>query len=339
MDNTSFESLSGAQRAALVVLSLDESAATDVLRHLNPSEVKKLAQVVESLNPVPYDALVPTLEAFVARFGEPVLPTTGSVYMRQLAAHAFGEERARLLLAQPTSPAKSALDTIATARVNTLAELLAEEHPQLAAVVLSQLPREQATKTLLLMREDRQVDLLVRIAGLAEIPKRALVDASSSLLSALRDAGGLADDDDSAQFDGISFTAALMNELPTDDNERLMEELEDSLPELAPRIREAMFTFEDLGRLDPRSIQGLMREISSDQLLIALRTAAESLREKFLSAVSKRAAETMREDLELMPPKRLSEVEEAQRGIVEAAMRLASDGQITMPGGSGDEMV
>ena len=276
------QSLSAPEKAALIILALDEKVAADLLRHLEEAEVRQLAAIVERLNPVPYEELIPTLETFEARMREPVLPRSGRLYMQQLAANALGEARARELLAPPAAPEKSALDTIATARVTTLAELLGEEHPQLAAVVLSQLPREMASKVLLLMREDRQVDLLVRIAGLREVPRRALVDASSALLEALKAAGGIADEDETAKFDGISFTAGLMNDLPTDDNERLMEELEDSLPELAPKIREAMFTFEDLGQLDARSLQGLMREISSDQLLIALRTAAESLREKVL---------------------------------------------------------
>ncbi len=220
-----------------------------------------------------------------------------------------------------------------------MAELLQEEHPQIASVIISQLPRDRAAKVLLAMREDHQAEMLVRIASLEEVPEQALEVATKALLKSLRDAGALGTVEERAEFDGVAFAAALMNEMPTDDNDRLLEELEDSVPELAPKIREAMFTFEDLGQIDNRSLQMLMREIASDQLLIALKTASEELREKFFMAVSKRAAATMREDLEIMPPKRLSDVESAQREIVDAAMRLAADGQLALPGGAGGELV
>ena len=330
--------LSGPKKAALVILSLEEELAGEVLRNLDERDLKCLAATVDALDPVPYEALDPTLEAFEKRLGEPLLPTGGSDYMRRIAVHALGADRAKNLFDPEPVPPKP-LEMIGKAKAATLAELLQDEHPQVAAVIISQLPQEQASKVILAMREDKQPDLIVRIANLKEVPEQALEVASQTLLDALADAGGLPSQRQTVDFDGVAYAAALMNELPTDDNERLLEELEDAVPELAPKIREAMFTFEDLGGLDARSVQTLMREVSSEQLLVALKTASETLRDKFLSAVSSRAAETMREDLELMPPKRLSEVEEAQRAVVDTAMRLASDGQITMPGGSGDEMV
>ena len=220
-----------------------------------------------------------------------------------------------------------------------LADLLIEEHPQVAAVIISQLPAGQAAKVLREMPEDLQLDLVARISSLEEIPRESLEVASEALVANLDAAGGAQGADRRSAFDGIAYCASLLNELPTDDTERLLEELEDEDFENVPKIREAMFTFEDLSNLDKRSMQTLMREISSEALLVALRTASESVREVFFGAVSSRAAETMREDLELMPPKRLSEVEEAQREVIETAMRMSAEGQITMPGGGGEEMV
>ncbi len=330
--------LTGAQKAAMVILALDEEVASAVLKNLDEGELRLLAKAVEKLDPVPYESLNPTLEEFEHKLRLPSLARGGQRYIHKLAASAIGKERADLLFASPKPKILSALERLKTAKAGTLAELLSDEHPQVAAVIISQLPAEQAAKVLLAMEEDRQTDLIGRMVSLEEIPAEALEVASETLLRALRDAGGV-DAGGGREFDGVAFTAALFNELPKEEADRLLEDIEDSDPEVAPKIREAMFTFEDLGGMDTRSLQTLMREVSSDQLLIALKTAGEVMREKFFGAISQRAAATMREDLELMPPKRLSEVEAAQREIVEIAMRLAGEGQVVLPGGSGEEMV
>lgn len=331
--------LSGPETAALVLLSLDEDTAADVMRHLNEDDLLQIAKVVDKLDPIPYDSLGPALETFEKRLREPVVSGKGGEYMRKLAAHALGSDKASRLFAPPEPPPPTALKRLHHARTGLLADLLIEEHPQVAAVIVSQLPSAQASKVLRAMPEDMQLELIARISAIDEIPRDALTVASEAIVVGLDAAGGSQGAEQRSSFDGIAFCASLLNELPSDDTERLLEELEENDVEQAPKIREAMFIFEDLANLDKRSLQTLMREISSESLLISLRTASESVREVFFGAVSSRAAETMREDLELMPPKRLTEVEEAQRDVIESAMRLSAEGQITMPGGGSDEMV
>lgn len=331
--------LTGPQTAALVLLSLDEETAAKVMRHMSEEDLVGLTSVVDELDPIPYDSLAPALHQFEARLKEPVVSGKGGEYVRRLAEQALGTDKAGRLFAPPEPPAPTALKRLHHARTGILADLLREEHPQVAAVIVSQLPAPQASKVLRELPEDVQLELLARISSLDEIPRDALESASEALVQTIDATGGASGADRRAQFDGVSFAASLLNEMPTDDTERLLEELEEEDFDLVPRIREAMFTFEDLGNLDKRSLQTLMRDISSDVLLVALRTAGEALREAFFGAVSSRAAATMREDLELMPPKRLSEVEDAQKEVIETAMRLSSEGQITMPGGGGEEMV
>jgi len=329
--------LTGPEKAALVVLGLDEEVAVQILRALDEDDLRRLAEVVERFDPIPTDKLLATLEEFEAHLGAPAVPKGGKDYVRRLTVSAIGQERAERLFAPP-GVTQEALMIIRNARTSTVAELLEEEHPQVAAVIVSQLPRDQASAVLLAMPEKRQVDIINRVAALHEVPERAIAIASETLADQLRTNGGVSNAG-GAEFDGVSFAAALINEMPTDDSERILEYLEDQESDLAPKIREAMFTFEDLVGMDTRSLQTLMREVSSEQLLISLKTASEMLREKFFAALSQRAAASMREDLELMPPKRLSEVEAAQREIIDAAMQLSSDGKIQLPGGGGEEMV
>jgi len=335
---TAARDLTSAQRAALVILSLEEDVAAEVLRNLDGHEVRKLADVVDELSPIPHEALHPTLEEFERRLHEPVV-AGGGAYVRKLAESALGREQYERLFAPPPPEPSTAIDKLRAARPSTLAELLKDEHPQVAAVILSQLPPAQASAVLADMPGDLQARLIARLASVHEIPAHALEVASEAILEALVAAGGLQAPSERAEFDGVRFAASLLNELPPDDSERLLEDVEEIERDAHAKIRDAMFTFEDLARLDSRSLQLLMREVSLDQLVLALRTAGEGLRESFFSAVSKRAAQTMREDLEIMPPKRLSEVEAAQREIVEVAMRMSTDGQLQLPGRGSEDMV
>jgi flagellar motor switch protein FliG len=323
-----------------VILALDEVVAAEVLRNIPDSELVVLAGAVDELDPIPAERLGEVLEEFERRMRAPVMPGAGGEYIRRLASSALGPERASRLFTAASGKA-GAMDLLRQVRADILAGLLQEEHPQVAAVILSQLPPGQAARVLGAMRPELQADLVARVAALEELPARVLDLVSEALVQALREAGALTDAEGGAtsEFDGLAFAAALLNEMGNDEVNRLLDDVGQRAGDLASGIREAMFTFEDLGRLDTRALQLLMREIQSEQLLLALRSASDALREKFFASVSQRAALTMREDLLLMPPRRLSEVERAQREIVEAAMRLATEGQIVLPGVGAEEMV
>jgi flagellar motor switch protein FliG len=325
--------LSPAQRAVLVLMSLDEQVAAELLRHLEEPDLKRLAAAVDGLDSVTFEAAVPVLEEFERQLQRPQLAGTAARYMRKLTAAAIGDDKADRLFA-PTPPAPSPLDAIRSAKAQTVAELLQDEHPQVAAVVLSQLP--QAGKVLMAMPAGLQADLAARIAVLEEIPPQVLEIASESLQKSLIAAGAMSKDG-KTEFDGVAYVAGLLKDLPSEASEQILNSLDD---ETAGKVRQAMFTFEDLLLLDKRSMQTLLRELPGEQLCVALRTASESMRAHFFGCMSARAAETLREDLELMPPKRLSEVEASQREVVEAALRLGQTGQIQLPNRGGtDEMV
>ena len=323
--------LSTQEKAAVVVLGMDEDIAAEVLGKIDEATLKKLVECVGKMGTVPVEEIESTFDEFVGRMQTPVLASGSGDYLRKLTQAAIGDDRARRVFGEELDLTNS-LDALRSARASTLAELLLEEHPQLAAVIVSQLPREQAAKVMLAMPPDRQVDLLARVGELGEIPAQAVAAASDALVRALDAAGGLTRRDQVHAFDGVVFAAELLNEIAPQDTERLLGGIEESNPKLAPKIRDAMFTFEDLIRIDSRQISQLMREVNADTLLVALKQASEALREHFFAAVSSRAAAQMREDFAVMKPMRLSDIERGQREIVEIASRLAAEGRLTLPG-------
>jgi flagellar motor switch protein FliG len=329
--------LSGRQKAAIALLSLDEEIATQVLGKMADDDVRRLVEAVDELDDVGGDVINVVLEDLERGLASPLamVRTGGTKYVRKLADAAFGAERAQKMFGT-TAPPTPPLQLLRTARVNAIAQLLNEEHPQIAAVVLTQLPSSVVAKVLALMPPDSAADLTSRISELEEIPELAVAEASESLVRALELAGGLATSDARSMFDGLAFSAAIVNELSSEAGDDLLGKIGERDETAASRIREAMFTFEDLQRIASRELAGLMRAVQSETLVTALQTATGELRDHLLSSLSQRASATLRDDLASASPKRLSEVESAQRECIEAAMKLAAEGKLTMPSRGGE---
>ena len=327
----------GPREAALVILGLEESVAVAVLRNLAEDHLRAVLAVAKKLGTVKGEDVNPALEAFSQGMNETLPTGPGDQAFKKLLATAVGEEKAELL-ALPPRDTPDPLLVIRAARASTLAGLLADEQPQVAAAIMSQLPRDRASQVLDAMPAEIQADILQRIALMKEIPTKALAVASEALAQALAQVGGIGDGVQRA-FNGVSFAAGMLNELGPATSDRLLGTIEQTAEQLAPKIRDAMFTFEDAAELPVRALQLVMKEVDSGQLLLALKTASEQIRERFLAALSSRAATSMREDLALLPPTKLTEVEKAQREIVECLMRLATEGKIALPKMGGEKLV
>ncbi|MCX5742166.1 MAG: hypothetical protein NT062_06690 [Proteobacteria bacterium] len=323
----------GPRKAAIALLSLDEEVAAQVLSKLPNAEIRRLCEAVDELGEIEGETIASVLEDLERDITGPMALVRGggTAYVRKLVDRALGSDKALKLFGAAPPPTPEPLVLLRTARANALAMLLAEEHPQIAACILTQLPASIAARVLALMDAEVGADLAGRIAELDEIPEHAVTEASESLVRALEAAGGLATSDQRAEFDGLAFSASIVNEMTSEDGDRLLEKIGDRDQSVATRIREAMFTFEDLIEIAPRELGLLLRNVQSDTLVVALQTAPSELREHFLSSLSQRASGTLRDDLQAAPPKRVSEVENAQREVVEAAMRLAAEGKLTMP--------
>lgn len=329
--------LEGRHKAAIALLSLDEEIATAVLAQMPDPDVRRLCDAVNELDDVGGDVIAQVLEELERGLASPLamVKAGGSKYVRKLADKAFGTDRAQRLFGVPEG-APEPLQLLRTARVNAIAQLLTEEHPQIAAVVLTQLPASVAAKVLGLMPQDLAADLTSRLSELDEIPEHAVTEASESVVRALEAAGGLATSDTRAEFDGLAFSAAIVNEMSSERGDALLGMIAERDEQTATRIREALFTFEDLGRISSREMGNLLRAVQSETLVTAMQTATPELRDHFFSSLSQRAASTLRDDLASASPKRISEVETAQRELVEAAMKLAAEGKLTMPERGGE---
>lgn len=325
-------------KAAIAVLALDEEVAGQILSQLDDRELKALSTAVDELDLVPGETLIRVLEELEQALAGPtsVSRTGGAAYVRRLAVSSLGEDRAKKLFAPLADLPLEPLQQLRSARTQALADLLADEHPQIAAVVLTQLPARTAAKVLQALPPELAADLTGRLADLEEIPDRAVLEASDSLVRALAATGGLASSDRRSEFDGLAFAASLVNELTTDDGDALLARVGERNAEVAARVREAMFTFDDLLRIERRALGPLLRAVQGESMVIALQTASEELRNHFFGALSQRAGQTLREDLAAMPPRRVAEVETAQREIVEAAMRLAAEGTLQLPPRGGE---
>lgn len=331
--------LTGPQKAAIFVLGMEEEVAREVLRHLGNDELRDLTEIVDKLPSVPPEALESVCSEFAKLMRSPIIGGSQGDYVKKLVTAAVGLERSQQVY-DPGPMRPAAMEALRAAHVPTLADLIRDEHPQIAAVVLSQLNEDKAAQVVAELPEAQQTDLVRRLLAIQEVPLQQVAMISDALAQALEAAGGVAELDHRMEFDGMKFAATILNELPPESTERILEVLDtDGEGELGSKIREAMFTFEDLGRVGVRDLQQVMREIDNETLLIALKTADEELREKLLSGVSARAAQQILAELPQLPPTRLSDVERAQREAVECALRLADQGKITLPGAGGEELV
>ena len=325
---TALVQLNGAAKAALWLLSVDEDVAVAALSLLSAEELVRLRKAVESIEKVGPEQLTAIHSEFNRLLEEQPLRVRGNLdYLKQLTAKALGETRAAQLM-----PAREALPPSAMlmeADPERLAMLLKQEHPQVIAAVLTTLSAKRASDVMMLFEEELRKNVVGRLAKLTKVPQASLARAQQVLSAGLPAEGG-----QEYTVDGVRLAASLLNQLQTEMVDGILAGF--ATPELAEDVRQAMFTFEDLARLDKRGMQSLLKEVPSDQLILSLKGAPEQLKEKIFDSLSKRAADMMREDLQLMGPVRLAEVEKAQETIVGIALRLRSEGKITVMGGGGD---
>lgn len=320
----------GPVKAALWLLSVEEDLAIEILPFLDDTDLALLAATVGSLGRTNPEQLRSIHSEFSRVLSEDNLQLKGSAeYLTKLAEKAFGEDKAKRLFKSDGSEGAG----LSSADIDVLSTVIRGEHPQIIAAVLAHLDPEKAAEVLNRLPDITRHDVMFRIAKLSRVPQSAL-DRAERILSA----GLPATDDADNKIDGVKAAARLLNQMEAEAAEDILESMESETDTTANDIRQAMFTFEDLEQLDRRGFQTLLKEVQSDQLMVALKTASDSVREKVFGALSKRAAEMLREDLEVMPPVRLQDVQEAQQTVVSVALRLKSDGRLAISG-SGEDFV
>ena len=324
----------GLEDAAILLMSLGEEEAAEVFKHLAPKEVQRLGETIAKMKAVPREKVEGVLDKFSSEVSDQsMLVADTDEYVKTVLRKALGEDKANLLIDRILQGSDvTGIESLKWMDAGSVAELLRNEHPQIVAAILVHLDYEQSSSVLKCFTERQRNEVMVRIATLDGIQPSALKDLNEVMSKVL--AGG--DKLKKASLGGVKTAAEIINMLGTSVETSVLDYIREADNELAQKIMDNMFTFDDLEKLDDKGIQALLREVQSESLVIALKGASPELREKVFRNMSTRAAETLREDLESRGPVRLSEVEAEQKEMLKTVRRLADEGQIVL-GGSGDD--
>ncbi|MBI2225121.1 MAG: flagellar motor switch protein FliG [Betaproteobacteria bacterium] len=327
----------GIQKSAVLLLSLGEDGASEVFKHLAPREVQKLGVAMSHLKNITRDKVEKVLDEFRSRAeGKTTLGMDSGEYIRSVLIKALGDDKAANLIDSILHGGDtSGIEGLKWMDSSAVADLIKNEHPQIIATILVHLDRDQACEILGFFTDRLRNDVLLRIATLDGIQPAALRELNDVLTKLLSGANNIK----KTPMGGIRTAAEILNFMPTAQEATVIEGVKAHDPDLAQKIIDQMFVFDNLVDVDDRGIQLLLREIQSESLVVALKGVAEVLREKIFKNMSQRAAETLKEDLEAKGPVRVSEVEAAQKEILKVARRLADEGQIALGGGGEDSFV
>ncbi len=334
--NEENQDLSGTQQAALLLMTLGEAEASEVLKFMDAKEVQRLGAAMASLNNVTKDLASNVLDVFITDVEDQTAFGVGTEdYVRTVLTNAFGAKKAntfidRILIGHDAQ----GLDALKWMSSKDVVDIIDGEHPQIVAIVIAYLDAEQAAEVIDLLGEDQRVEVIMRIARLNDVQQSALAEIESLIASKSNDATKSRTE----KVGGDKVAANIVNALQPAKGEEILEQIKEKNEELSERIQEMMFVFDTLLNVDDRGIQSILREISNDLLVVALKGCDPAIRDKILGNMSKRAGALLREDMEAKGPIRLSEVELAQKDILEVARRLADSGDINL-GQSGEEYV
>jgi flagellar motor switch protein FliG len=326
-----------AEKASLLLLAVGQDRASSVLKNMGPKEVQLIGTTMASLGNISSEMVDVVLEEFITQVkSQTALGMDSDDYIRDMLTDALGSDKAgsmidRILLGKNSK----GIEQLKWMDARSIADLISLEHPQIIAIILTLLDSDQSAEVLGLLPENMRGDLMLRIATLDSVQPAALRELDDIMEKQLTGSESMK----SSSIGGVDTAANILNYMDGAISEVMMEEMTESNGELSQEILDKMFIFGDLKNVDDRGIQTLLREVSTDQLLLALRGVEDELKEKIFSNMSKRAAEMLRDDLEAAAPAKLSEVEMAQKDILGIARKLSDSGEISLGAGGGDELV
>ena len=327
----------GLNDAAILLMSLGEEEAAEVFKHLSPKEVQKLGETIARMRGVSREKV----DFVIARFtddcaAQSLLVEDASDYVKSVLKRALGDDKAALLLDRILQGGDvSGIESLKWMDPVSVAELLRNEHPQIVAAILVHLEFEQAAAVLMQLPERLRSEVMLRVATLEGIQPSALKDLNEVLYKVL--AGG--DKIRKTSLGGVKTAAEIINQLGGNADVAVLDTIRNYDADLAQKIMDKMFVFDDLVKLDDRSLQLVLREVPSETLIVSLKGGSMEVRDKILANMSMRAAAALREDLEGRGPMRLSEVEAQQKEILKVVRRLADENQISLGGGAEDSFV
>ncbi len=328
--------LTGVQKTAILLLAMGDDYVQKIFKELDRDEIVKVSKAMVELETVPQEIVEAVLREFHETFlsGNKALVGGPSQAKRILSKVLDGESVEDIMKRLETEHKPPPFKGLENYSPNIMARILANEHPQTLALILGHLPPHQAAEVLKNLPPGVRPEVLIRLAKLESVPLEMLYEVDSVLREQLEAMGG-----EGQKVGGVQAVAEILNATERSIEEEVLAEIETESPQMAEEIRELMFVFEDIKNLDDRSIRELLKEVSNEELTLALKGASDELKEKFFSNLSERAATMIKEDLEIMGPVRLSDVEQAQRNIVRIVRQLEAEGRIVIAGKGGEDVL
>ncbi|WP_193015125.1 flagellar motor switch protein FliG [Proteus sp. FME41] len=323
--------LTGTEKSAVMLLTLGEDRAAEVFKHLNTREVQQLSIAMSSMRHISNQQLIDVMASFEEDAVQyAALNVNANDYLRSVLVKALGEERANNLLDEisETRETTTGIETLNFMEPQMATDIIRDEHPQIIATILVHLKRGQAADILALFDEKLRNDVMLRIATFGGVQPSALAELTE-VLNNLLDGQNLK----RSKMGGVRTAAEIINLMKSQQEENVITAVRDYDGELAQKIIDEMFLFENLIDIDNRSIQRILQEVESDSLVVALKGCDQELRDHFLNNMSQRAAEIMRDDLSSRGPVRMSQVEAEQKAILLVVRRLAETGEVVLHGG------
>lgn len=331
------DDLSGPERAAIFMMSMGEQNAAEMLKHMAPKEVQTIGTIMATLSNVSNEKVESVISAFVETANtRSSVGVDSDEYIRNMLNNALGEEKAggvidRILLSKNSK----GLESLKWMDPRAVADVVKNEHPQIIAIVLSYLESDHAAEILQHLPERARSDVLMRIATLDGVPPAALKELNQVLEKQFSGSSTM----QNSGVGGVKTAADILNFMDGASEAAITEAITEHDEELAEEIQSQMFVFENLLEIDDKGMQAILRDVQSEQLIVALKGADDGIKEKIFGNMSSRAADMMREDLEAKGPVKLKDVEEAQKEVLSVAQRLAESGEISLGGKGDDEYV
>ncbi|QSV46353.1 flagellar motor switch protein FliG [Geobacter benzoatilyticus] len=329
--------MDGTDKAAILLLYLGPEATAKVFEHMDDSEIKQISKSMARLGHVPHS----TIQEVVNEFTNMTNPETGifsqgEEFVRKILEQTLGVQKAEMLLKEISSASfGDMVDILANLDGKTIANFLSQEHPQTIAVILAKLRAKQTGEIIAMLPQELQAEVVMRIADVDQVSPEILEDIDEVIKRELTAMGGI----QRYKVGGVEKVVDMFNYLDRSKEKQILDKLDVLNPPLAEVIRKHLFTFDDIFKLDDRSIQGIMRELSNDTLTLAMKTAPDEIKDKIFRNISSRAAEMIKEDLEVMGPVRLSDVEKAQGEIIKIVRRMEEEGKVVLAGRGGDDVL
>lgn len=331
-----YELLTGTEKAAILMMAIEPKRVSQLLARMDDAEVERILASVSRFEVIPASTLEKVLQEFQEAIGKHEVSIQGGREQAlALISGTIDEGRASRLMEKLGRDEKRIDWTLRDYEPAFIAQQLENEHPQSTALILAQLPSERGAAVVACLRDEIRPEVMLRVANLESVSNQIVHELEDELaLMFVRQPGA------PTPIGGTEVAAKLLNGVPKADGQTILDKMDSRDPEIAADIRKQMLTFNDLESIDKRGFQALLREVPTEDLVIALKTASDEMKEKVFSNVSSRAADQIKEESELLPPMRLSEIEQIQRQVVDVARRLEEEGVVSIDtGGGGDDVL